>query len=182
MLNLLCATEGIGWTIALIALLVLMVVYLIYGSISRKKSQDQAMKMINELKKGDKVVTNAGIYGEVVSMRETNMGKVVVIKTGNDDDNKNSSFISVNSSVILGIDKKEDLVLDKDGNVIEPADLKKDVLAEKAEKPAEKADKKADKKEEKKPAEKKAVAKTEKKPAKRQPKAKEERPATTDAK
>jgi len=172
MLNLLCATEGIGWTIALIALLVLMVVYLVFGTINRKKGQEQAMKMINELKKGDKVVTNAGVYGEVFSIRETNMGKVVVIKTGHDEDNKNASFITVNASVILGIDKKEDLILDKDGNVIEPIDLKKEVLTEKAEvksekkgknkeeKSAEKVEEKPAEKTEKKPATKKATAKT----------------------
>ncbi len=134
MLNLLCATEGIGWTVALIALLGLMVVYLVMGTINRKKTQDQVVKMINELKKGDKVVTNAGVYGEVVSLRETNMGKVVVLKTGHDDGDKNASYLTLNASVILGIDKKEDLILDKDGNVIDPSDLKTEVLTEKAEK------------------------------------------------
>lgn len=169
MLNLLCAaTDGIGWTIALIALLVLMVVYLVFGTINRKKNQEQTLKMLSDLKKGDKVVTNAGVYGEVVSMRETNMGKVVVLKTGHDDDAKRASFLTVNASVILGIDKKEDLLLDKDGNVIESADLKKEVLAPKAQVTQQ------DKKETKKPTAKKPAVKkpSAKKPAVKKPAAK----------
>lgn len=166
MFNMLCATEGIGWTIALIALLALMVVYLVFGTINRKKSQEQVVKMINELKKGDKIVTNAGVYGEIASIRETNMGKVVVIKTGHEEDSKNASYITVNASVILGIDKKEDLIFDKDGNIVDPAELKEEVLAEKAENKVEVKEEKSAEKVEKKPATKKTTSKTtEKKPA-----------------
>ncbi len=126
MLNLLGATENLGWTITLIVLIALMVVYLIFGTINRKKAQEQAMKMLSDLKKGDKVVTNAGIYGEIVSQKETNMGKIVVIKTG--EDGGKASYITVNASVILGIDTKEDLLLDEQGNVIEPEQIKEKVI------------------------------------------------------
>jgi len=167
MLNMLCATEGIGWTIALIALLALMVVYLVFGTINRKKSQEQVVKMINELKKGDKVVTNAGVYGEIASIRETNMGKVVVIKTGHEEDSKNASFITVNASVILGIDKKEDLIFDKDGNVVEPVELKNEVMTSMAENKSEVKVEASAEKVEKKPAAKKTTTakKTATKPA-----------------
>lgn len=118
--------NGIGMTILLGVLVLLMIVYLIFGTINRKKQQEQALKMMSELKAGDKVVTNAGIYGTIVSMRETNMGRVVVLKTGADDDEKNASYVTVNASVILGIDKKEDLILDENGNVIDPSETLKD--------------------------------------------------------
>ncbi len=118
--------NGIGMTILLGVLVLLMIVYLIFGTINRKKQQEQALKMMSELKAGDKVVTNAGIYGTIVSMRETNMGRVVVLKTGADDDEKNASYVTVNASVILGIDKKEDLILDENGNVIDPSENLKD--------------------------------------------------------
>ena len=118
--------NGIGMTILLGVLVLLMIVYLIFGTINRKKQQEQALKMMSELKAGDKVVTNAGIYGTIVSMRETNMGRVVVLKTGTDDDEKNASYVTVNASVILGIDKKEDLILDENGNVIDPSETLKD--------------------------------------------------------
>lgn len=132
--------NGIGMTILLGVLVLLMVVYLIFGTINRKKQQEQALKMMSDLKAGDKVVTNAGIYGTIVSMRETNMGRVVVLKTGADDDEKKASYVTVNASVILGIDKKEDLILDENGNVIDPSEnLKEQVMGDvkQDEKPAE---------------------------------------------
>ena len=109
-------------------LLLLMIVYLVFGTISRKRNQEQAMKMMSELKVGDKVVTNAGVYGEIVSQRETDMGRVIVLKTGHDDDEKKASYITINASVILGVDMKKDLLLDENGNVIEPEELKEEVL------------------------------------------------------
>lgn len=123
--------NGIGMTILLGIMVLLMIVYLIFGTINRKKQQEQALKMMSELQAGDKIVTNAGIYGEIVSMRETNMGRVVVLKTGADDDEKKASYITVNASVILGIDKKEDLILDENGNVIDPSEnLKEQILGD----------------------------------------------------
>ena len=154
--------NGIGMTILLGILVVLMIVYLIFGTINRKKQQEQAMKMMNELKAGDKVVTNAGVYGTIVSMRETNMGRVVVLKTGSDDNEENASYITINASVILGIDKKEDLILDENGNVIDPSEkLKEEVMGD-----AEKGEE-AQKSEEVAPVEEKAENVEEKKPAKK---------------
>ncbi len=128
MINLLAAETGgnLGWTIALIVLIVLMIVYLIFGTINRKKQQEEAMKMLNNLKTGDKIVTNAGIYGEIVSQKETSMGKIVVIKTG--EDGGKVSYLTINASVILGIDEKQDLILDENGNVVEPDVAKEQVL------------------------------------------------------
>ena len=154
--------NGIGMTILLGILVVLMIVYLIFGTINRKKQQEQAMKMMNELKAGDKVVTNAGVYGTIVSMRETNMGRVVVLKTGSDDNEKNASYITINASVILGIDKKEDLILDENGNVIDPSEkLKEEVMGD-----AEKGED-AQKSEDVAPVEEKTENAEEKKPAKK---------------
>lgn len=128
MFNFLCEGTGsnIGWTITLGVLIVLMIVYLILGTINRKKQQNQAMEMLNNLKVGDKVVTNAGVYGEIVSQKQTNMGKVVVIKTG--EEGGKVSYLTINASVILGIDQKEDLILDENGNVIENEVAKEQVL------------------------------------------------------
>lgn len=179
MINLLGAETNWGSIIGLVVLLGLAVVYLFFGFKNRKKQQEQVIKMMNELKKGDKIVTNAGIYGEIVSLRETNMGKVVTIKTGDDDDSKKASYITLNASVILGIDQKQDLILDENGNVIEPEDkeaLKEEVLKEKAEKEEEKTEEPEEKTEEK-PKKKNAKKTTKKAEAKVEPKAE---PATAD--
>lgn len=142
MFNLLGAeSNNTGSIILMVALVVLLVGYIFFGMRARKKNQEKAVQMLNELKTGDKVVTNAGIYGEIVSIKETNMGKVVTIKTG-DDETKKISYLTINASVILGIDEKKDLILDKDGNVIDDEDgkeeLKKEVLKESAEKEEDK--------------------------------------------
>ena len=121
--------SNVGSIIMVGVLIILMVVYLVFGSINRKKNQEQAMKMISELTVGDKVVTNAGVYGEIVSQKETDMGKVVILKTGDDENEKRASYITINASVILGKDLKKDLILDAEGNVIEPTqELKEEVL------------------------------------------------------
>ena len=133
MINLLGAAESAGSNVGQIIMLgflaVIAIAYIVISMKNRKKQQEQIMKMYNELKVGDKVVTNAGIYGEIVGIRETNMGKVVTIKTG-EEDGKKFGFISVNASVIIGIDSKEDLILDAEGNVIEPEAAKEEVLKE----------------------------------------------------
>ena len=176
MFNLLGAGPDAGSIIGLVVLLGLAVVYIFFGFRNRKKQQEQAMKMMSELKKGDKVVTNAGIYGEIVSLKETNMGKVVTIKTGDDEDSKKASYITINASVIIGIDQKQDLVLDENGNVIDPVEteaLKEEVLKEKAEKTEEEPEEKT----EEKPKKKTAKKTTKKAEAKVEPKAE---PATAD--
>lgn len=94
-------------------LLVLLVAYIVYMIVARRKSDAKTAEMMESLKVGDKVVTNSGIYGEIVSISQTTLGKVMVLKTG---EGKNISYISVNSMVILGKDEKENIVYDKDGN------------------------------------------------------------------
>ena len=177
MINLLGAAADAGRIIGLVVLLGLAVAYIFFGFRNRKKQQEQVIKMISELKKGDKVVTNAGIYGEIVSLKETNMGKVIVIKTGDDEDSKKASYITINATVVVGIDQKQDLVLDENGNVIDPVEteaLKEEVLKEKAEKPEEE-NKEENKEEPKKKTTKKKT--TKKAEAKVEPKAE---PATAD--
>lgn len=165
MTNLLGAPQQLGSYIGIGILVIIAILYLVFGFKNRKKQQEEAVKMMNELKVGDKVVTNAGIYGEIVSLRETNMGKVVIIKTGYDEDAKKASYITINASVILGIDRKEDLILDAEGNVIEPEDkqaLKEEVLKEKADQPEETEEEKQEEKPKKKtPAKKKTTKKAE---------------------
>ncbi len=101
------------WLLLIVALIAYMVVMIVM----RKKSDNKVVDLQNSLKVGDKVVTSSGIYGEIISMQETTVGKIAVIKTG---EGKDASFITVHSSVIYGIDDKQEVVLDKDGNPIMP--------------------------------------------------------------
>ena len=116
MKSLLLETFNFATSWPILLLLVLLVVMLIVSFVSRKKSTEKQAEMLNELKVGDKVVTNAGIYGEIVSMTETDFGKIVLLKSG---EGKNVSYINVNMSVILGKDTKKEIVLDEQGNPID---------------------------------------------------------------
>lgn len=100
----------------LILLVALLAIYLVYMMFSRKKNDEKTSEMLKSLKKGDKIVTNMGIYGEIVSITETTLGKVMLLKTG---EGKNISYISVNAVVVLGRDEKQPIVLDKDGNIVD---------------------------------------------------------------
>ncbi len=130
-LSLLLAEESAGFSFAtawpLLLLLVLFVGLMIFNVFSNKKRQAEYEKKLEELKVGDKVVTNAGIYGEIVSIRHTNFGKVALLKSGEGD---RASFISVNLSVILGIDEKKDVIVDSEGNIIDPEEDKEETKAE----------------------------------------------------
>lgn len=125
------AAGGLAASWPILLVLVMFLALMVWNMFSGKKRQNESEKMLNELKVGDKVVTNAGIYGEIVSIKHTNFGKVALIKSG--EGNK-ASYISVNLSVILGIDEKHDVVVDAEGNVIDPEEEKQPEVEKKEEK------------------------------------------------
>lgn len=85
-------------------------------SFIRNKKDTQARNELNEsLKVGTKVITYAGVYGTIISMRETTDGKVVVLETG---DEKHKSYMEILANAIAAVDKKETVVLDENGNDI----------------------------------------------------------------
>ena len=122
MISLLGESSGGGGNATLWILLVLLAVLIIayiFSYFKRKKYNQETTNMLNSLKPGDKVKTYSGFYGTVVSIRETTDGKVVTLETG---DEKHKSYTTIDSNAIYCIDKKEDIVYDADGNVIEPED------------------------------------------------------------
>lgn len=67
---LLQASSGFGLQQMLPLGLIIIVFYFFMIRPQTKKQKDQK-KYVNELKKGDKVVTTAGIHGRIVDMNET---------------------------------------------------------------------------------------------------------------
>lgn len=106
------------WIILVVLLAILVVMY-IFSAIRRKKYNQEVVAMLDALKPGDKIKTYSGIYGTIVSIRETTDGKVVTLETG---DEKHKSYTTVDASVIYCLDKKQDVVYDAEGNIVEPAD------------------------------------------------------------
>jgi preprotein translocase YajC subunit len=82
-------------------LIVCIIVALIVRIMQEGKRQQEVKNMLDEIKVGDKVKTYAGIYGTVIKIVETEYGKNVILKTGDDE---NFSFMEIDVSAIYGID------------------------------------------------------------------------------
>ncbi len=79
-------------SIVMILLLVCLVGLYVLGTVKRKKGDAKLQVMREELKVGDKVMTDTGIYGEIVAKREQGEYTFVTIKTGDD---KHTSYLEV---------------------------------------------------------------------------------------
>lgn len=155
-------------------LLGLIIVMYIVSFVRRKKYNEQSQNMLNTLKPGVKVKTYSGFYGTILSVKETTDGKVLLLEMG--EGNK-VSYTTIDANAVYGVDAKEDVVYDKDGNIIskEPKQSKK-VSSEKEKIIKEFEKLEAEKAEEK--AEKPTEVKTEAKPEAK----KEETPKATEQK
>lgn len=87
--------------IVLIAMLVAMYVY----SFARKKKYNESLtSMRDELKKGDRVLTDSGIVGSVVESYSEDGYKYFVLKTGKGE---NTSFLTVHGNAIYHVFDKQ---------------------------------------------------------------------------
>lgn len=106
----------------LIIVLVVVIGALMLLNFSRSKKEQEYREDLNsKIVKGAKVKTSTGIYGTVLSVRSTTDGKIVLLETG---EGKNASTMEIHINAIYGVDDKEDLVLDSEGNEVTLAELK----------------------------------------------------------
>lgn len=103
-----------NWFILLI--IVLMIAMLVPSFLRQKKEINARNELQEQLKKGTRVITTAGVYGVVESVELTTDGKVVTIVTGN---TKNPTTMTIHINAIGGIDNKTPVVEDMDGNIVE---------------------------------------------------------------
>ncbi len=87
----------------LIILIVAFALIMLSYYFRNKKFQDNEQKFQTALKKGDRVKTYSGFYGEVEKISETTDGKVVTLKLGT------KSYIDVDIRAISGLDAKRDI-------------------------------------------------------------------------
>ena len=89
---------------------------LLFSSFSRRRKEEQYRQDLAEkLQKGVKVKTFGGLYGTIVSVRNTTDGKIVLLETG---EGNHKSFQQLHINAIFGIDDSEDIVVDSDGNEV----------------------------------------------------------------
>lgn len=100
MITQLCASFFKEWGI-LIILVVFLIFMLVFSASKRKKDAKMAEDFANNLKVGDKVKTYSGIYGKIISIKDTPNGKIATIETG---EGKNVSYMSVDVYAIYNIE------------------------------------------------------------------------------
>lgn len=98
-------------------LLAAVVLLYVFSFIRRKKVTEQTKQMMDTLKPGVKVKTYSGFYGTIISIKETTDGKIVLLETG---EGSKVSYTTIDANAIYGVDLKEDVIYDKDGNIVEP--------------------------------------------------------------
>lgn len=117
-----------NWII--LVLIVLAVALLVPTYLRQKKEVNARNELNNTIKKGTKIITTAGVYGVVESIRETTDGKVVTIVTGNP---KNPTTMDIHINAIGGIDNKSAVTVDEGNNVVEKTIEKKEKRKETSE-------------------------------------------------
>ena len=93
---LLVESSNIGSLIFIGLLLVILVISPIILRVKNKRDMETAQKMLDSLKKGDEVLTSAGVIGKVISI-DTKVGyKTVTIETG-DEKHKGYQTLDINA-------------------------------------------------------------------------------------
>ena len=90
--------------ILVVVLLVLLVALFVISNMKKKKFNAEMGQMREELKKGDKVMTDSGIVGEVVDSYVEEEYKYFVLKSGKGE---NSGFFTVHANAIYYVFGKE---------------------------------------------------------------------------
>jgi len=119
--------------ILVIVLLVLLVALFVISYMKKKKFNAEMGQLREELKKGDKVMTDSGIVGEVVDSYVEEDYKYFVLKSGKGD---NTGFFTVHANAIYYVFGKEQKKEEKKVVVVTPK--KPEVKEEKEEQPKDK--------------------------------------------
>ena len=95
---------GATQIILIVMVVFLIIAYPILVSTRNKKANQKLTEQVNSLKRGDKVLTTAGVYGTVVDLQLEGDKKIVTIETGTD---KKKGYISVDAYAIYTVLKDE---------------------------------------------------------------------------
>ncbi len=148
----------------LLIVLVVALVVLMFISFNRRKKEDAYRnELMQKVVPGAMVKTYYGLYGKVLKVTETTDGKILLIESGED---KKVSYQNIHINAVYGIDEKQVVTLDENGNPVEAdtkseSEKKFEELEKQLElKEKEQEAKKEVKTEDKKPAAKKSTSKT----------------------
>ena len=101
----------------LLIVLVVALVVLMFISFNRRKKEDAYRnELMQKVVPGAMVKTYYGLYGKVLKVTETTDGKILLIESGED---KKVSYQNIHINAVYGIDEKQVVTLDENGNEYE---------------------------------------------------------------
>ena len=103
--------------ILVLVLIVLLVALFVISGMKKKKFNAEMGQMREELKNGDKVMTDSGIVGEVVDSYVEEEYKYIVLKSGKGE---NTGFFTVHANAIYYVFGKEQKQAEKKVVVVAP--------------------------------------------------------------
>ncbi len=103
--------------ILVVVLLVLLVALFVISGMKKKKFNAEMGQMREDLKAGDKVMTDSGIVGEVVESYVEDEYKYFVLKSGK---GQNTGFFTVHANAIYYVFGKEEKQAEKKVVVVAP--------------------------------------------------------------
>ena len=92
-------------SILMIAILAFLVVLMVLGYMKRRKFNTQLQDLRDNIKEGDKVMTDTGVVGEIVETTTEGEHKYFVIKSGTE---KNFGFIKVHANAVYYVFDKDE--------------------------------------------------------------------------
>lgn len=104
----------VGSIILLALFAVLLVAWPILTVNRNKKEHEKQMQLISSLKKGEYVLTYSGIFGKILEILEKEIGRLIVIETGE----KHKNCVTVSENAIYMIVNNNPKVYDMEGNVV----------------------------------------------------------------
>ena len=100
-----------------VILIVLVVALFVVNSMKKKKFNAELSQLRDELKNGDKVMTDSGVVGEVVDSYVEEEYKYVVLKSGKGD---KTGYFTVHANAIYYVFGKEQKEAEKKVVVVAP--------------------------------------------------------------
>ena len=91
-------------SIIMLVILLFLVVLMVLGYMKRKKFNTSLLQMREELKVGDKVMTDTGVVGEIVDKRQEGEFNFVTLKTGT---NSHVGFMEVHVNAVYYVFKED---------------------------------------------------------------------------
>ena len=145
-MSLLLAEAGVGasqW-IMFGLLIAIIIIAPIFMNMRNKKEMAKAQQVMDSLKKGDKILTTAGVIGKIVGIEEKDGYKTVTIETG---DEKHKGYMTMDiNAIYMNLSAPENVETPKVDKVEE-----KSAVEEKVEEPKEVSEKTEEQKVEEKP-------------------------------